>query len=71
MLVETKMVDKEPKLFGYQKYDVESDGRTLSEARELEKSKPGLYAAAIKHLERKQLAIVDVIRAAKKSKRIQ
>lgn len=61
---------KEPMLFGYPKYEVESAGRTLSEARELEKAKPGLYAAAIKHLERKQKAIGDVIRAAKKSKKV-
>lgn len=59
---------KEPTLFGYPKYEVENAGRTLSEARELEKTKPGLYGAAIKHLEQKQKAIVDVIRAARKSR---
>jgi hypothetical protein len=70
MLVRTKMAYKEPTLFGFPKYEVEQAGRTLSEARELEKAKPGLYAAAIKHLKRKQNAIGDVIRAAKKSKKV-
>lgn len=59
---------KEPTLFGHPKYDVENAARTLREARELEKSKPGLYAAAIKQLNREQNAIGDVLRAAKKSK---
>ena len=67
MLVEKTM--KEPMLFGYPKYEVESAGRTLSEARELEKTKPGLYDASIKHLKRKQNAIGDVIRAAKKTRK--
>ena len=62
-------MDKEPMLFGYPKYDVESAARTLEEARELEKAKPGLYTAAIKQLKRRQNAIGDVLRAAKKSKR--
>lgn len=65
------MAYKEPMLFGFPKYEVESAGRTLSDARELEKSKPSLYVAAIKHLKRKQNAIGDVIRAAKRSKGIQ
>ena len=68
MLVEKTM--KEPMLFGYPKYEVESAARTLSESRELEKGKPGLYAAALKQLKRKQNAIGDVLRAAKRSKRI-
>ena len=59
---------KQEKLFGFPKWDVESAARTLEEARELEKSKPGLYGAAVKYLQRKQLAIVDVIRAAKRAK---
>lgn len=67
---EPDMAYKEPKLFGYPKYDVENAGRTLSEARELEKSKPGLYDVAIKHLKRKQNAIGDVLRAAKRSKKV-
>ena len=70
MLVkETTM--KEPMLFGHPKYEVESAARTLEESRELEKAKPGLYAAALKQLKRKQNAIGDVLRAAKRSKRIQ
>ena len=67
---ETTMAYKEPMLFGYPKYDVESAARTLEESRELEKAKPGLYAAAIKQLKRKQNAIGDVLRAAKMSQRI-
>ena len=59
---------KEPTLFGHPKYDVEDAARTLRKARELEKSKPGLYQAAIKQLEREQAAIVDVIRAARRSR---
>ena len=59
---------KEPTLFGYPKYEVENAARTLSEARELEKAKPGLYGAAIKQLERQRKAIVDVIRAARRSR---
>ena len=71
MIVEGKtMAYKEPMLFGYPKYEVESAARTLEESRELEKAKPGLYAAAIKQLKRKQNAIGDVLRAAKRSKRI-
>lgn len=69
MLVE-KTVMKEPTLFGYPKYEVESAARTLSEARELEIAKPGLYGAALKQLKRKQNAIGDVLRAAKKSKKV-
>lgn len=61
---------KEPTLFGYPKWDVENAADTLSKARELEKAKPGLYKAAIKQLERKQNAIGDVLRAAKKSKKV-
>lgn len=70
MLIEGKtMAYKEPMLFGHPKYEVENAADTLSKARELEKSKPAIYAAAIKHLKRKQNAIGDVLRAAKKSKR--
>ena len=60
---------KREMLFGFPKYDVEDAARTLERARELERAKPGLYKAAIKHLGRKQLAIADVIRAARNSKR--
>ena len=66
----TTMAYKESMLFGYPKYEVESAARTLEESRELERAKPGLYAAAIKQLKRKQNAIGDVLRAAKRSKRI-
>jgi len=59
---------KQEMLFGFPKYDVEDAARSLERARELEKAKPGLYKAAIKYLGRKQLAIADVIRAARKSK---
>lgn len=69
MITEAKM-PKEEKLFGFPKWDVEEAARTLRKARELEKAKPGLYGAAIKQLEREQNAVADVIRAAKKSKRI-
>ena len=70
MLVEeTTMAYKEPMLFGYPKYKVESAARTLREARELEKVEPGLYAAGLKQLKREQTAIGDVLRAARKSKR--
>ena len=68
MLVEQPTMAKEPTLFGYPKYEVESAARTLSEARELEIAKPGLYAAAIKQLKRKQNAIGDVLRAANRAK---
>ena len=61
---------KEPTLFGYRKWDVESAARTLREARELEKAKPGLYAAGLKQLKREQSAIGDVLRAAKRSKKV-
>ena len=67
----TTMAYKEPTLFGHPKYEVENAARTLEEARELERSKPDLYNAAIKQLKRKQNAIGDVLRAAKRSKRIQ
>jgi len=70
MLVEQPVMAKEPTLFGYPKWDVENAADTLSKARELEKSKSGLYQAAIKQLKRKQNAIGDVLRAAKRSKRI-
>jgi hypothetical protein len=69
MLVE-KTTMKEPILFGHPKYEVECAARTLEEARELETAKPGLYAAAIKQLKRKQNAIGDVLRAAKRSKKV-
>ena len=38
MIVEgaTAMAYKEPMLFGYPKYEVESDGSTLSDAREFD-----------------------------------
>jgi hypothetical protein len=67
---ESTMAYKEPMLFGHPKYEVESAARTLEEARELEKSKPAIYAAALKHLKRKQNAIGDVLRAAKKTKKV-
>ena len=70
MLVEQPTMAKEPTLFGYPKYEVESAARTLEESRELEKAKPGLYAAAITELKRKQNAIGDVLRAAKRSKKV-
>jgi len=68
MLVEKTM--KEPMLFGHPKYDVESAARTLEEARELERTKPSLYVAALKQLKRKQNAIGDVLRVAKKSNKV-
>ena len=49
---------------------MESAARTLEESRELEVAKPGLYVAAIKQLKRKQDAIGDVLRAAKRSKKV-
>ncbi len=61
---------KESTLFGEPKWDVEEAARTLSKARELEKSKPKLYAAALKQLRREQNAIGDVLRAAKRSKKV-
>ena len=67
-MAQVKMM-KEPTLFGYPKYDVEDAARTLEKSRELEKSNSGLYNAALKYLNRKQNAIADVIRAARKSKR--
>ncbi len=68
MLVEKTM--REPTLFGQPKYDVESAARVLREARELEKAKPAIYAAALKQLARTQNAIGDVLRAAKRSKKV-
>ena len=59
---------KEPTLFGQPKYEVESAAKTLQEARELERTKPALYAAAIKQLKRQQNAIGDVLRAVKRAK---
>ena len=67
-MTEGKTIMKEEKLFGFDRWNVESAARTLKEARELEKLKPGLYKAAIKQLGREQTAIADVIRAAKRSK---
>lgn len=68
VMIEEKSMAKEPKLFGQPQWDVEEAARTLSKARELEKSKPALYVAAIKYLEKQQKAVADVIRAAKKTK---
>ena len=71
MLVEQPtMAYKEPMLFGHPKYEVEEAARTLKKSRELEKAKPDLYAAAIKQLKREQNAIGDVLRAAKRSKKV-
>ncbi len=70
MLVEEPVMAKEPTLFGQPKYEVESAARTLQEARELEKVKPAIYAAALKQLARTQNAIGDVLRAAKRSKKV-
>ena len=67
MLVEETTM-KEPTLFGQNKYEVESAARTLREARELEKVKPAIYAAALKQLARTQNAIGDVLRAARRTK---
>ena len=64
------MAHKEPMLFGHPKYKVESAARTLQEARELEQVEPSLYAAALKQLKRQQNAIGDVLRAAKRSKKV-
>ena len=69
MLIKGETMAQE-KLFGQDKWDVEEAARTLSKARELEKSKPKVYVAAIKYLERQQRTVADVIRAAKKSKGI-
>ena len=68
MLVENTM--REPALFGQPKYEVEEAARTLQKARELEKTKPAIYAAALKQLTRTQNAIADVLRAAKRSKKV-
>jgi len=65
---EPTMAYKEPMLFGHPKYKVESAARTLEEARELEKAEPDLYKAALKQLKRRQNAIGDVLRAARRSK---
>jgi hypothetical protein len=53
----------EPKLFGQPKYEVESAADTLSRANELESTKPEIYAAAIKLLKKRQIAISAVLRA--------
>lgn len=58
------------KLFGEDRWDVKEAARTLTKSRELEKTKPKVYLAAIKYLERQQRSVADVIRAAKKSKGI-
>lgn len=67
-MTEEPTMAREEKLFGQPKWDVEEASRTLSKARELEKSKPTLYVAAVKNLKRQQAAIADVIRAAQKTK---
>ena len=53
----------EPKLFGQPKYEVESAANTLSEANELEMTKPVIYVAALKLLKKRQIAIGAVLRA--------
>jgi len=54
---------REPKLFGQDKYEVENAADTLSRAHELESIKPEIYAAALKLLKKRQIAISAVLRA--------
>jgi len=54
---------KESMLFGFPKYDVESAADNIMRAKELEKSKPELHAAAMKLLGRRQNAIMAILKA--------
>jgi hypothetical protein len=62
-------MSKEPKLFGENKYEVESAARTLREAEELAKANTPIYQAAIKHLKSQQTSIGAVIGKALARKR--
>ena len=59
---------REPKLFGQDKYEVERAADTLSQANELEMTKPEIHAAAIKLLKKRQIAISAVLAAVSKRK---
>lgn len=59
------MAVKEEKLFGYPKWEVEDLAGTITKAREAEGLKPNLYNAALKLLDRRQKAIVAILKSAK------
>jgi len=59
---------KQEMLFGYPKWDVENLADSIMRTKEMESTKPGLYKAAVKLLERRQKALGFVIRAAANKK---
>jgi len=56
-------MSNEEKLFGQPKYDVESLADTLMRAQEAESTKPELYKAALKLLEKRQKAVSTILGA--------
>lgn len=54
----------EQKLFGINKWEVESAADKITEASGMEKSNPKLHAAALKLIASRQVAIGAVLRAA-------
>ena len=59
---------KQEMLFGHPKWDVENLADSIMRTKEMESTKPGLYEAAVKLLERRQKALGIVIRAAANKK---
>jgi len=63
---EEMATSREPMLFGFPKYEVESLADTIMRAKEAESTKPGLYGAAMKLLGRRKNALTAVLRAVSK-----
>ena len=59
-------IEREPKLFGQPKYEVESLADTIMRAKEAENTKPDLYEAALKLLTKRQKALGAILKSVKK-----
>lgn len=57
---------KEEKLFGFPKYEVENLADTIMRAKEAESTKPGLYDAALKVLGNRAKALGSVLKMARR-----
>ncbi len=53
------------KLFSEDKWEVENAADILTKARELEKTKPAIYVAALKLLKRRQVVIGAILKSRK------
>ena len=58
-------MEREPKLFGQPKYDVQRLADSIQEVGEAEKVKPELYEAAMKLISKRQVALTAILKSKK------